>query len=178
VRQILTRTPSRTYLDHDPRLDQTTFEGPPLFCGRLGDRDSQHSRGSFSSPSGGRPSSTDRFDHPISSAIPSRRGEWFANARAAIGNLVVRSGFASRASRTTHAQAKCTAGTKARRVPKFAELVDLYCDGRRKVYSLGRAAGVGSAVFVARCLFCGTRKRWGKRERFGITRSESAVRLG
>jgi hypothetical protein len=87
----------------DPRLDQTTFEGPSLFCGGLGNRDSQHARRSFSSPSGGRPSSTDRFDHPISSVLFTK-GEWFANARAAIGTLLVRSGFASHASRTIHAE--------------------------------------------------------------------------
>jgi hypothetical protein len=66
----------------DPGLDQTTFKGPPLFCGRFGNGNSQHSRGSFSSPSGVRPWFTGRFDRPISSAMLYQRGEWFANARA------------------------------------------------------------------------------------------------
>jgi hypothetical protein len=41
---------------------------------------------------------------------PFTKGEWFASARAAIGNLLVCSGFASRASRTTHAQSEMHRG--------------------------------------------------------------------
>src|SRR5580692_5876287 len=57
----------------------------------------------FLRPVAGVLSSTDRFDHPISSVLFTK-GEWFANARAAIGTLLVRSGFASHASRTIHAE--------------------------------------------------------------------------
>ena len=118
-----------------------------------------------------------RFLRPVASALrpptgltiqfkrhPFTKGEWFANARAAIGNLLVRSGFASRASRTTHAQAECIAGAKARRNPKLAELIDLYWDGGPKARSLDRAARFGSAAFVVGCPFCGTRKKCRARE--------------
>ena len=53
---------------------------------------------------------------------------------------------------------KCTTGAKAWSVPNFAELIDFYRDGRPKLHSLGRAARVGTAAFVVRCRFCGTRK--------------------
>lgn len=60
---------------------------------------------------------------------------------------------------TNHScQAKCITRAKARRVPNFAELIDFYRDGEPKLYCFGRAARVGSAAFVVRCLFCGTRK--------------------
>jgi len=46
------------------------------------------------------------------------------------------------ASITPHAQEKCIAGTKARRVPKVAELIDLYWDGELKDGSSDQAASV------------------------------------
>ena len=98
------------------------------------------------------PLCTDRFDH----SPTAHEGAWFANARATIGILIAHSGLASGASRTTHAHAKCIIGAKERRAPKVAELIDLYWDGGPKVHSLRRAAGVGSAVFVVGCQFCGT----------------------
>jgi hypothetical protein len=53
----------------DPRSDQAAFESPPLFCSRLGDRNSQHSRGSLSSASGDGSSSAGHFDHSLQ-ALP------------------------------------------------------------------------------------------------------------
>lgn len=97
----------------DPGLDQTTFEGPPLFCGRFGDGNSQHSRGSFSSPRGVRPWFTGRFGRPISSAILYQRGSGSRTPELRPKNLTGPFRFASRASQTTHAQAKCIAGAKA-----------------------------------------------------------------
>jgi hypothetical protein len=46
-----------------------------------------------------------------------------------IENLTLRSGFAFHSSQSPHAREKCIARAKARRVPKVAELIDLYLDG-------------------------------------------------
>ena len=84
--------------------------------------------------------------------------------------------FRFRISRITNhsCQGKCTTGAKARSVPSFAELTDFHWDGGPKLHSLSRAARIGSAAFVVRCLFRGTQKA-GARESVW---SESAVLLG
>jgi hypothetical protein len=55
---------------------------------------------------------------------------------------MVRSRFVFEPWQTPHAQEKCIARTKARRVWKVAELIDLYWDGEPKDRSLDQAAGV------------------------------------
>src|SRR5580700_3508798 len=89
--------------------------------------------------------------------------------------------FGIRISRITNhsCRAKCITGAKAQRGPNFAELIDFYWDGEPKLHSFGRAARVGSAAFVVRCLFCGTRKLGQERAFWNQEERECcAARLG
>jgi hypothetical protein len=68
--------------------------------------------------------------------------KWERFLRTPIGNPMHRSGFAFHSWQTPHAQEKCIAGTKARRVSESAELVDLLWDGEPKEHSLGHATSL------------------------------------
>jgi len=63
------------------------------------------------------------------------------------------SGFAFRAWEVPHAQQKCIAGAKGRKIVMVSQLVDLYCDGEPKELSLDHAASLALPYLWQRARF-------------------------